>query len=65
MALKIFETLPETEGFILECGTLKGGCAANLSLVAKMTNLKLLVYDSFEGLPEIIQADREGKNQSV
>ena len=62
MALKIFETPPETEGFILECGTFKGGCAANLSLVAKMTNRKLLVYDSFEGLPEIIQADREGKN---
>jgi len=62
MALKIFETPPETEGFILECGTFKGGCAANLSLVAKMTNRKLLVYDSFEGLPEIIQTDREGKN---
>jgi len=61
MALKIFETPPETEGFILECGTFKGGCAANLSLVAKMTNRKLLVYDSFEGLPESVQADREGK----
>jgi hypothetical protein len=59
MALKIFETPPEVEGAILECGTWKGGSAANLSLVCKIAGRKLLVYDSFEGLPEGVEGDRE------
>ena len=59
MALKIFETPPEVEGYILECGTWKGGSAANLSLVCKITGRKLLIYDSFEGLPEGEEGDRE------
>lgn len=62
MALKIFETPPEVEGVILECGTWKGGSAANLSLVCKMTGRKLLIYDSFEGLPEKEEGDREAGN---
>ena len=62
MALKILETPPDVDGAIIECGTFKGGCAANLSIIAKMTDRKLLVYDSFEGLPESVEADREGKN---
>ena len=61
MALKILETPPEIKGDIIECGTFKGGCAANLSLIAKITNRKLLIYDSFEGLPECTLGDREAK----
>ena len=60
MALKIFETPPNVAGYVLECGTWQGGSAVNLSLVCKMTGRKLLIYDSFEGLPEGKAEDRQG-----
>ena len=60
MALKVFEEAPDTEGCIVECGTWKGGSAVNLSLVCKMTGRKLIIYDSFEGLPEGRTEDRQG-----
>ena len=60
MALKILETPPEVEGDIVECGTWKGGSAANLSLVCRLTGRKLRIYDSFEGLPESEPGDRQG-----
>lgn len=62
MALKILETSPDIKGDIMECGTWKGGCAANLSLVCKIVGRKLLIYDSFEGLPCGVIGDREAKN---
>jgi O-methyltransferase len=62
MALKILETPPEVQGVVMECGTWKGGTAANLSLVCKLTGRKLLVYDSFEGLPVGTPGDREAGN---
>src|SRR5687768_8201417 len=52
MALKVFETPPDVEGDVVECGTWKGGSAANLSLVCKIAGRKLKIFDSFEGLPE-------------
>jgi len=61
MALKLLETAPDVPGCVIECGTWKGGSAANLSLVCKATGRKLLIYDSFEGLPEGDPADREAK----
>jgi len=61
MALKILETSPDVPGDIVECGTWKGGSAANLSCVCKIVGRKLLIYDSFEGLPEGIQGDRQAK----
>lgn len=60
MALMILETPPEVKGDIIECGSWKGGSSANLSLVAKMTGRKLRVFDSFQGLPESQEIDREG-----
>lgn len=65
MALKIFETPPSVDGVIVECGTWKGGSAVNLSLVCKMTGRKLLIYDSFEGLPEKEEGDREAVNYTA
>jgi hypothetical protein len=62
MALKILETEPEVVGDIIECGTWKGGSAANLSLVCRITGRKLILYDSFEGLPEPDPGDRQAKN---
>jgi O-methyltransferase len=62
MALKILETPPEVAGDILECGTWKGGSAANLSLVCRIVGRKLKIYDSFEGLPEGDSRDREASH---
>ena len=59
MALKIFETPPDVPGDIVECGTWKGGSAANLSLICKIAGRKLLIFDSFEGLPEGQEIDRQ------
>jgi|KBSSwiStaDraftv2_1062776.scaffolds.fasta_scaffold194566_2 O-methyltransferase len=59
IALKILETPPEVQGDVVECGTYKGGSAANLSLICKLVNRRLLVFDSFEGLPEGKPGDRE------
>ncbi len=59
MALKILETPPDDAGDVLECGTWKGGSAANLSLVCRIVGRKLRVFDSFEGLPEGQPGDRQ------
>jgi O-methyltransferase len=61
MALKLLETPPEVPGDIIECGTWKGGSAANLSLICKIVGRKLRIFDSFEGLPQGNPADREAK----
>jgi Macrocin-O-methyltransferase (TylF) len=58
MALKILEMPPEILGDIVECGTWKGGTAANLSLVCKIVGRKLVICDSFKGLPEGKIGDR-------
>jgi O-methyltransferase len=63
MALKILETPPDIEGVVIECGTWQGGSSANLSLVCKLTNRKLIIFDSFQGLPETPDADRQKYNK--
>jgi O-methyltransferase len=47
-----------TEGSVVECGCYVGGSTVNLSLVCAMTGRKLIVFDSFEGLPEPKEYDR-------
>ena len=61
MALKLFETPPEVAGEVIECGTWKGGSAANLSLACRIVGRKLRIFDSFEGLPAGDPLDREAK----
>ena len=61
MALKILEIPPDVTGDVIECGTWKGGSAVNLSLVCKIVGRKLIIYDSFEGLPEGEPGDRQAK----
>jgi hypothetical protein len=51
MAAKILEIPPSLEGDVIECGCFKGGSTANLSLVCSLVGRKLIVCDSFEGLP--------------
>jgi len=46
-------------GVVVECGTYQGGSAANLSLACELTNRKLFIFDSFQGLPEPEKPDRE------
>jgi O-methyltransferase len=62
MALKILEAPPEQIGDVVECGTWKGGSAANLSLICQITGRRLKIFDSFEGLPEGRHGDREAPN---
>jgi O-methyltransferase len=59
MALKLFELPPDVPGVVVECGTWKGGTAASLSLACRLTGRKLVIFDSFEGLPAGDSLDRE------
>ena len=43
---------PELEGCIVEAGCFKGGSTAKFSLVAEKLGRPLIVFDSFQGLPE-------------
>ena len=51
--LKQILSIPkDTKGVIVECGSYEGASTCVLSIAAKLINKKLIVYDSFEGLPE-------------
>lgn len=52
MAQRILEVPPDVEGAVVECGCFKGGSTANLSRMCARVNRKMVVCDSFEGLPE-------------
>lgn len=46
-------SIPHTdEGCIVEAGTYKGGGAAKFSIIAKLLGRRLIIFDSFEGLPQ-------------
>jgi hypothetical protein len=47
-----------TEGDVIECGCYVGGSSVNLSLVCALVGRRLIVCDSFEGLPEPEEYDR-------
>jgi len=52
IAAAILATPPELEGVVVEAGCYKGGSTAKLSLAARLANRRLVVFDSFEGLPD-------------
>jgi O-methyltransferase len=52
LAQRIFRVNSKIEGVIVECGSFNGASTANLSLACKLVNRKLIVCDSFEGLPD-------------
>jgi len=58
IAAKLFEIPKSVPGVVVECGCWKGGSTANLSLICKIAGRDLIVYDSFEGLPEAEINDR-------
>ena len=52
IAKRILNLGDDVLGVIVEAGSYYGGSTAKLSLVAKLCNRKLAVFDSFEGMPE-------------
>lgn len=51
-------SLPRSlEGDVVECGCFKGASTASLSLACRATGRRLIVCDSFEGLPEVAPDD--------
>lgn len=59
MATEIMKVPRAVEGCVVECGSFKGGSAANLSLVCELCNRKLEIFDSFAGLPEPSNMDQK------
>ena len=49
---KILSLENQNKDFIVECGAYKGASSVALSIFSKIVNRKLIVYDSFEGLPK-------------
>ena len=48
----ILTTPAEVEGCVVEAGCCKGGSTAKFSLAARLAGRRLVVFDSFEGLPD-------------
>lgn len=51
IAEKILLLPKSVRGYIVEAGSYKGGSTAKLSIVARMVDRKLIVFDSFQGMP--------------
>jgi hypothetical protein len=58
LARALLAVPPSVPGDVVECGCYKGGCTVNLSLVCRLVGRRLLVCDSFAGLPPILDQDR-------
>jgi O-methyltransferase len=52
MAREILSIPMHVKGDVVECGCWKGASSASLSLVCQMVKRRLLVCDSFQGLPD-------------
>ena len=52
LAREMLNIPPSVHGDVIECGCWKGASTASLSLVCGLVGRKLVVCDSFEGLPE-------------
>jgi hypothetical protein len=52
LAREILSIPREKEGDVVECGCWKGASSASLSLVCQIVKRRLIVCDSFEGLPD-------------
>ena len=48
---KILQLDPNDKNYIVECGCYKGASSVALSIFSKITDRKLIIYDSFQGLP--------------
>jgi len=57
---KILATPFSIKGFFVEAGCYKGGSTAKFSLAAQISKRKLVVFDSFEGIPKNIEGSEYG-----
>lgn len=57
LARAVLAVPPAVEGVVVECGCYLGGSTVNLSLAAALAGRRLLVFDSFQGLPPPSEAD--------
>ncbi len=58
LAAAIFAVPASVAGDVVECGCYLGGSSVNLSLVCELVGRRLVIFDSFEGLPEPGEYDR-------
>jgi O-methyltransferase len=58
VASAIFDTPTRVDGVVVEAGCFKGGSTVKLSIAAKLAHRKLVVFDSFAGLPNPKSSDR-------
>ncbi len=58
MVSEIFRIPPSIAGDVIECGCYLGGSSANLSLACSRVGRRLVICDSFAGLPEPSEYDR-------
>ncbi len=65
IAAKVFSMPPSVEGVMVEAGCWKGGTTINLSLIAQAVGRSLIVYDSFEGLPQPVEGDHWASAMAV
>lgn len=60
---RILSLDPSVEGDIAELGCFRGRTSAILSLVCSWTGRRLVIFDSFEGLPETAHASDDAVNE--
>ncbi len=58
LAASLLRISPTVKGDVIECGCFKGGSSVNLSIVCSLVGRRLVICDSFEGLPEPTTEDR-------
>ena len=58
LAAAILRVPPSVKGDVVECGCYLGGSSVNLSIVCGLVGRRLIICDSFEGLPEPADYDR-------
>jgi hypothetical protein len=58
LASAILRTPSSARGDVVECGCFVGGSTVNLSLVCQLVGRRLVVCDSFQGLPAPAEYDR-------
>ena len=58
LAAAILRVPRSVAGDVIECGCYLGGSSVNLSLVCAIVGRRLIICDSFEGLPEPSEYDR-------
>ena len=65
MAAALLRLPPKAKGVVVECGCFQGGSTANLSIICDVVGRDLIVYDSFEGLPEPTPGDKYAKPEGT